>query len=76
MIHAMVWSLVLTSGARTSRSGLIKSMISAVERSLLQFCGREKLGSQMTPPLPSHRARNGCRPWPARGQWSAAHGNR
>ena len=53
MIHAMVWGLVPMSGAGTSFSGPIWSMISAVYRRVIRSSSpRERLaGSQMTPPL-------------------------
>jgi hypothetical protein len=54
MTHAMIWSLVLTSGAGTSLSGPMASMISAMYRRVSASSSRRdmRVGSQMTPPLP------------------------
>ena len=53
MTHAITCSLVLTSGAGTSFSGPIASMISAMYRRVSASSSRRDilLGSQMTPPL-------------------------
>ena len=53
MIQAMVWSLVFISGAGTSFSGPMKSMISEVYRRVIRSNSPRLifLGSQITPPL-------------------------
>src|SRR5580704_15457838 len=53
MIQAMVCSLVFTSGAGTSFSGPMNSMISEVYRRVMRSSSPRlmALGSQMTPPL-------------------------
>ena len=54
MIQAIIWALVLTSGAGMSRSGPIRTSISVAKRrvspssSFWQSC----FGSTITPPLP------------------------
>src|SRR5262249_32493657 len=52
--HAMIWSLVLTSGAGTSFSGPMASTISATYRRVSASISRFDIfdGSQVTPPLP------------------------
>ena len=52
--HAITCSLVLTSGAGTSLSGPMASMISATYRRVSDSISRRDIlvGSQMTPPLP------------------------
>ena len=54
MIHAITCSLVLTSGAGTSFSGPMASMISAMYRRVSASSSRldMRVGSQTTPPLP------------------------
>ena len=54
MIQAMVWALVLTSGAGMSRSGPISGLISVVKRRVRPSTSRAQsfFGSTMTPPLP------------------------
>ncbi len=54
MIQAIVWALVLTSGAGMSRSGPMSGLISVVNRRVMPSTSRRVsfLGSTITPPLP------------------------
>ncbi len=54
MIQAMVWALVLTSGAGMSRSGPMSTLISVAKRRVRPSISRIEsfLGSTTTPPLP------------------------
>ena len=54
MIQAIVWALVLTSGAGMSRSGPISTSISVAKRRVRFSSSRDDsfLGSTITPPLP------------------------
>ena len=54
MIQAIVWALVLTSGAGMSRSGPIRTSISVAKRRVRFSSSRGEsfLGSTITPPLP------------------------
>ena len=53
MIQAIVWALVLTSGAGMSRSGPMRRLISVVKRRVRRSSSRmlSCFGSTMTPPL-------------------------
>ncbi len=54
MIQAIVWALVLTSGAGMSFSGPMRTLISVVKRRVRPSSSRMEsfLGSTRTPPLP------------------------
>ena len=54
IIQAMLWGVVLTSGAGMSRSGPMSTLISVVNRRVSASSSfmESFLGSTMTPPLP------------------------